>query len=79
MPGEAAGHMLQPTALVREACLRLIKAKSPSWENRAQFFSAATEAMRRVLILACNPPSPESSNGDGPFAFPVLRTVSSLA
>ncbi len=50
MTREAAGHTLQPTALVHEAWLRLVGAEEHSWENRAHFFAAAAEAMRRVLI-----------------------------
>jgi RNA polymerase sigma factor (TIGR02999 family) len=47
---ESAGHTLQPTALVHEAWLRLSGGKSQSWENRAHFFGAAAEAMRRILV-----------------------------
>lgn len=50
MAQEAPGHTLQPTALVHEAWLRLIGSKNPSFENRAHFFAAAAEAMRRILI-----------------------------
>src|SRR5262245_17795375 len=50
MAQEAPGQTLQPTALVHEAWLRLVGAKSPRFENRAHFFSAAAEAMRRILI-----------------------------
>jgi RNA polymerase sigma factor (TIGR02999 family) len=50
MAREAPGQTLQPTALVHEAWLRLVGAKSPRFENRAHFFSAAAEAMRRILI-----------------------------
>ena len=50
MAREAPGHTLQPTALVHEAWLRLVGAKNMKFENRAQFFSAAAEAMRRILI-----------------------------
>jgi RNA polymerase sigma factor (TIGR02999 family) len=50
MAGEAPGQTLQPTALVHEAWLRLVGAKNPTFENRAHFFSAAAEAMRRILI-----------------------------
>ncbi len=50
MAREAPGHTLQPTALVHEAWLRLMGAKNPKFENRAHFFSAAAEAMRRILI-----------------------------
>jgi RNA polymerase sigma factor (TIGR02999 family) len=50
MANEGPGHTLQPTALVHEAWLRLIGDKSPTFQNRAHFFGAAAEAMRRVLI-----------------------------
>lgn len=50
MAREAAGHTLQPTALVHEAWLRLVGDADRSWENRAHFFGAASEAMRRILI-----------------------------
>jgi RNA polymerase sigma factor (TIGR02999 family) len=50
MAREAPGQTLQPTALVHEAWLRLVGATSMKFENRAQFFSAAAEAMRRILI-----------------------------
>jgi RNA polymerase sigma factor (TIGR02999 family) len=50
MSQEAAGHTLQPTALVHEAWLRLVGGQKQSWENRAHFFGAASEAMRRILI-----------------------------
>jgi RNA polymerase sigma factor (TIGR02999 family) len=47
---EAAGQTLQPTALVHEAWLRLVNDGDRTWENRVHFFSAAAEAMRRILI-----------------------------
>jgi RNA polymerase sigma factor (TIGR02999 family) len=47
---EAPGQTLQPTALVHDAWLRLGGDKQPHWENRAHFFGAAAEAMRRILI-----------------------------
>ena len=50
MAREAAGHTLQPTALVHEAWLRLGGDAQPAWKNRAHFFGAAAEAMRRILI-----------------------------
>jgi RNA polymerase sigma factor (TIGR02999 family) len=50
MAREAPGQTLQPTELVHEAWLRLIGATNPSFKNRAHFFSAAAEAMRRILI-----------------------------
>lgn len=50
MAGEAPGQTLQPTALVHEAWLRLGAAAQPRWQNRAHFFGAAAEAMRRILV-----------------------------
>jgi RNA polymerase sigma factor (TIGR02999 family) len=50
MAGESSGHTLQPTALVHEAWLRLVSPGQQSWQNRAHFFTAAAEAMRRILV-----------------------------
>lgn len=50
MAQERSRQTLQPTALVHEAWLRLGGDKQPAWENRAHFFGAAAEAMRRILI-----------------------------
>lgn len=49
--GEKPGQTLQATALVHEAYLRLVDQSSePSWDHRGHFFTAAAEAMRRILI-----------------------------
>ena len=50
MARESPGQTLQATALVHEAWLRLGGDRQPAWENRAHFFAAAAEAMRRILI-----------------------------
>ncbi len=50
MSREAAGQTLQPTALLHEAWLRVIGDGERQWQNRAHFFGAAAEAMRRILI-----------------------------
>lgn len=50
MARESPGQTLQPTALVHEAWLRLGGEAQPDWKNRAHFFAAAAEAMRRILI-----------------------------
>ena len=50
MSHEKPGQTLQPTALVHEAWLRLVSDGDRTWENRGHFFSAAAEAMRRILI-----------------------------
>jgi RNA polymerase sigma factor (TIGR02999 family) len=50
MSHESAQHTLQPTALVHEAWMRLGADNQPQWQNRAHFFAAAAETMRRILI-----------------------------
>jgi hypothetical protein len=49
-PSSPPGQTLQPTALVHEAWLRLTTSNSAEFANRAHFFAAASEAMRRILI-----------------------------
>src|ERR1700678_2712826 len=46
----APGQTLQPTALVHEAYLRLVRDQDPGWEGRRHFFGAAARAMREILI-----------------------------
>ena len=50
MAGERSDHVLQTTALVNEAFLRLIDWKSVQWQNRAHFFAMAAKLMRRILV-----------------------------
>ncbi len=50
MANDAPGQTLQPTELVHEAWLRIAGGKEQHWENRAHFFAAAAEAMRRILV-----------------------------
>jgi RNA polymerase sigma factor (TIGR02999 family) len=50
MASERPDHTLQPTALVHEAYLRLTGNSNIPWSSQRQFFFAAAEAMRRVLI-----------------------------
>jgi RNA polymerase sigma factor (TIGR02999 family) len=65
MANEAAGHTLQPTALVHEAWLRLA-GHDPNiqFANRAHFFAAAAEAMRRILIERARRKSAGKRGGD---------------
>lgn len=60
---EASGNTLQPTALVHEAYLRLVGADD-DWENRAHFFGAAGEAMRRILIDRARAKKSQKKGGD---------------
>jgi RNA polymerase sigma factor (TIGR02999 family) len=47
---ERSDHTLQATALVHEAYLKLTAQKDAKWQNRAQFFGVASQAMRRILV-----------------------------
>jgi len=47
---EAPEHTLQPTVLVNEAYLRLVDQQRVNWQNRAHFFGAAAEIIRRILV-----------------------------
>ena len=47
---ERLGHTLQPTALVHEVYLQLVKQDRAGWENRAQFLGVASQMMRRILV-----------------------------
>lgn len=50
MAAERAGHTLQATALVHEAYFKVAGPRRVPWENRAHFYSAAAEAMRRIVV-----------------------------
>jgi RNA polymerase sigma factor (TIGR02999 family) len=48
--GERQEHTLQPTALVHEAYVRLLKQEQPDYQNRAHFMAVAARVMRQILI-----------------------------
>jgi RNA polymerase sigma-70 factor, ECF subfamily len=50
MARENKPQTLQPTALLNEAYLKLMKAKAPAWQNRAHFCAIAANAMRELLV-----------------------------
>ena len=50
MSRERSGHILQTTALVNEAFLRLVDARHVNWQNRAHFFAISASLMRRILV-----------------------------
>jgi len=64
MAGERQGHILQTTALVNEAWLRLIDWKNVEWRNRAHFFGLAAQIMRRVLVDFARARRREKRGGD---------------
>ena len=70
MRNEMCSQTLQPTALVHEAWLRLAGNAGPRFENRAHFFAAAAEAMRRILI-ECARRRLAAKRGGGVAAMPL--------
>src|SRR5437867_10940090 len=50
MRRERPGQTLQPTALVHDAYLRLVRDSKLSWQNRAHFFGIAARSMRQILV-----------------------------
>jgi RNA polymerase sigma factor (TIGR02999 family) len=64
MAGERQGHLLQPTALVNEAWMRLINWQSVEWQNRAHFFALAAHIMRRILVDFARTQQREKRGGD---------------
>jgi RNA polymerase sigma factor (TIGR02999 family) len=50
MAHERPGHSVQATALVNEAYLRLVDAKTVAWQDRAHFLAVAARVMRRILV-----------------------------
>ncbi|MBL9075995.1 MAG: sigma-70 family RNA polymerase sigma factor [Planctomycetes bacterium] len=63
--GERKDHTLSATALVNEAWLKLGGPNAPQWQGRAQFYAAAVEAMRRLLIDYARSRSAQKRGGPG--------------
>ncbi|HEV2665410.1 MAG TPA: sigma-70 family RNA polymerase sigma factor [Blastocatellia bacterium] len=64
MAGERPGHILQTTALVNEAYMRLIDWQNVEWQNRAHFFGLAAQIMRRILVDFARARDREKRGGD---------------
>src|SRR5262244_3776221 len=64
MAGERQGHILQTTALVNEAFLRLIDWQNVEWQNRAHFYGLAAQIMRRILVDFARARRREKRGGD---------------
>jgi RNA polymerase sigma factor (TIGR02999 family) len=47
---ERPHHTLQATALVHEVYMKLVAQENAEWQNRAQFYAVASQAMRRILV-----------------------------
>ena len=64
MACQSAAHTLQPTALVHEAWLRMVKHEDQTWQNRTYFFAAASTAMRNILIDHARRKASKKRGGD---------------
>ncbi|MCI0388969.1 MAG: sigma-70 family RNA polymerase sigma factor [Acidobacteria bacterium] len=64
MAGERQGHILQTTALVNEAFMRLVDWQNVEWQNRAHFFGLAAQVMRRILVDFARARNREKRGGD---------------
>jgi RNA polymerase sigma factor (TIGR02999 family) len=62
---ERANHTLQPTALINEAYLRLVKQDFPEWESRSHFFGVAARLMRQILVEHARAHAAEKRGGGG--------------
>ena len=66
MARERPEHTLQTTALVHEAYLRLVDHRQATWRNRAHFFGAAAQVMRRILVDHARARQAGKRRGDAP-------------
>jgi RNA polymerase sigma factor (TIGR02999 family) len=74
---ERSGHTLQPTALVHEAYMRLIKAQGLEWKNHEQFFGIAANLMRQILVDHARASSAAKRGGSAPnFQLEEALTIS---
>jgi RNA polymerase sigma factor (TIGR02999 family) len=80
MARERPGHTLQATALVNEACVRLIDLRAIRWQDRTHFFAMAARIMRRILVDFARARRNEKRGGGAPTvslddALLVSKTV----
>ncbi len=64
---ESEGHLLQTTALVHEAYLKLVSQKNAKWQNRAHFFAVSSQQMRRILVDAARSKLRQKRGADAPL------------
>ncbi len=67
MNREAQGHILQTTALVHEAYLKLAGQKDPKWQNRIHFFAVSSQLMRRILVDTARSRLRQKRGADAPL------------
>src|SRR5437868_3221419 len=64
MAQEQPNHLLRTTALVHEAYLRLVDQRQSTWRNRAHFYGAAAQVMRRILVDHARARQAQKRGGD---------------
>ena len=64
MRNQRGGHTLNPTGLVHEAYLRLVRYQDVEWNGRAHFFGAAAQTMRRILVDHARAKATDKGKGD---------------
>ena len=75
MRGERSGHLLQTTALVNEAYLRLHDAGGVRWQDRNHFYAVAARAMRRILVDFARARKQQKRNGGHQVSLDDALTV----
>jgi RNA polymerase sigma factor (TIGR02999 family) len=61
---ERSDHTLQPTALINEAYLRLVKQDFPEWQSRRHFYGVAAQLMRQILVEYARTRAADKRGGD---------------
>lgn len=75
---ESEGHILQTTALVHEAYMKLVSNPSAKWQDRAHFFAVSSQQMRRILVDAARSRLRKKRGGDAPvISLDDVPTLSS--
>jgi RNA polymerase sigma-70 factor, ECF subfamily len=69
MAGERSGHILQTSALVNEAYLRLFDCRELNWRDRAHFFAVCAQLMRRILIDIARSTRYQKRGGGAPHVY----------
>src|SRR5690349_7337550 len=78
MSRERPDHLLQTSALINEAYVRLIDWKAVRWQNRAHFFGVAAQIMRRILVdFARRRPRVDNDNEAIRMSLDAALTISS--
>jgi RNA polymerase sigma factor (TIGR02999 family) len=75
MRGERSGHLLQTTALVNEAYLRLHDTSGIGWQNRNHFYAVAARAMRRILVDFARARNQQKRNGGRQVSLDDALTI----